>query len=220
MVHIFIIVLVIKLGLINKIFKTQVLEWRYIQKATHSFYLRVDKNTSKGKVIFVGDSHIQGLAVNEVNNQGVNFGIGGDTSKIILTRVKQYQSIQFARAIVFSVGINDFRYRSIDEIINHYKEILDVIPKTTVIIINAVFHIDPLSTSINIDNKDIFLLNQKLESLSQEYSNSIFLNLNAQFTQKNRLLEEYHIGDGIHLNKRGYQVWIKILKKMLDKEIR
>lgn len=195
-------------------------EWGYTQQVNHSFNLRVDKNTSKGKVIFIGDSHIQGLAVNEVSIQGVNFGIGRDTSKTILNRVCQYQSIKSAKAVVLEFGINDFKYRSIEETLKNYKAILEVIPKTTLIVINGVFNVDTLYSPINIKNKDITIFNQKLEQLSKEYSNSIFLDINSTLTQNKNLLKIYHIGDGLHLNKSGYQVWINELKKLLNKEIK
>lgn len=197
-------------------------EWGYTQQVTHAFNLRVDKNTSKERIVFIGDSHVQGLAVNEVTNRGVNFGIGRDTSKTILNRVYQYQSPKSAKAVVLAFGINDFQYRSVEEALKNYKAVLDAIPETTLIVINAVFNIDTLyvSKNININNKDIQIFNQKLERLSKDYSNSIFLSINSKLSEGNQLRDSYHIGDGLHLNKNGYQIWINALKELLNKEVK
>lgn len=223
LLHIIIFILSLECDLLNKISEgvsSSSSELKYSQKLTHAFNLRVDKNTSQGKVIFLGDSHIQGLAVNEVSNQGINFGIGRDTSKTILNRMQQYQSIKSAKAVVLAFGINDFQYRSIEETLRNYKAILEEIPKTTLIVINAVFYVDTFSTSINIKNKSVAIFNQKLEQLSKEYSNSIFMNVNPKLTYGKELLTKYHVGDGLHLNKVGYQVWINELRKIITKEVR
>ncbi|MCI2282236.1 GDSL-type esterase/lipase family protein [Colwellia sp. MSW7] len=194
-------------------------EWQQTQKVTHAFYLRTDKNLSRGKVIFIGDSHVQGLAVNEVTRHGINFGIGRDTSKIVLKRIKEYQSIQSAKAIVFSFGINDLQYRTSKEIIENYKKIFDSTPKDTIKIVCAVFNIDTGTALLSVNNNDIRLLNNKLAKFSSNYENTTFLNINSTLNHNYELLSQYHIGDGIHLNTGGYQVWIDALKETLTRRV-
>jgi lysophospholipase L1-like esterase len=220
--HTIILFLIVECEFLQKISKSTInspSEWGYIQKVTHAFNLRVDQNTSTGKVIFIGDSHIQGLAVNEVSKEGVNFGIGRDTSKTILNRIHQYQSIQSAKVVVLAFGINDFQYRSSEEMITNYKAILEVIPKTTRVVINGVFNIDTDHSAIKVTNEDILIFNGKLEQLTKEFKNTTFLSVNSMLTRNKELLRGYHIGDGLHLNQRGYEVWIHQLKIKLSKEL-
>ena len=220
--HIIILFLIVECEFLQKISKSVInspSEWGYIQKVTHAFNLRVDKNTSAGKIIFIGDSHIQGLAVNEVTKEGINFGIGRDTSKTILNRVHQYQSVQSAKIVVLAFGINDFQHRSSAEMIKNYKSILQAIPKTTRVVINGVFNIDTEHSTIKVTNEDILVFNEKLEQLCKDFKNTTFLSINSKLTHNKELLRGYHIGDGLHLNQRGYEVWIHELKILLSKEL-
>jgi lysophospholipase L1-like esterase len=195
------------------------IEWNRTQQITHAFNLRVDKNTSSGKVLFIGDSHIQGLAVNEISELGINFGIGRDTSNTILTRIKQYQSLRSAKIVVLAFGVNDFNYRTAEDTLLNYKKVIKAIPEKTLVVVNALFYLDSMRSELKVSNSEIALFNDKLEKLTQHFSNSTFLNINKSITDDNQLSRRYHVGDGLHLNENGYQIWINALNKIIRKEI-
>jgi hypothetical protein len=64
-------VLGVKIGLIDNAGITE------FQKNTVAHHMRLDRNLTDGRLVFLGDSHILGLDTMQVAPDGVNFGIGG-----------------------------------------------------------------------------------------------------------------------------------------------
>jgi len=217
--HIILIVLVIKtnaLVLFGEKWGNQLQKMDIRYRNTHAFYLRMDKNLTANKTIFLGDSHVQGLAVIEVSPMSVNFGIGKDTIDGLIKRISDYNSIGTAKNIVIAIGINDLQYISIEETLKGFKKILRQFPNDSFVLVNGVFVIDEGIFQGKILNKDILLLNIELNKIVNKRSNSYFLDINPQLAYEGQLIEEYHIGDGIHLSEKGYHIWIKALTQTLN----
>lgn len=183
--------------------------------ASHS---RIDANLPDKTTLFIGDSITQGLAVSAVATPSVNYGIGMDTSYGVLQRIGKYKSLENAKAVVLAIGYNDLRRRKNDEILVNYKRILDIIPRQTKIIISAILPVDERIIGIGYNGR-IRKINNALKSLSQSKSNMVFTDAteNLQDSSQN-LAMEYHEGDGIHLNAKGYEIWIKALQKDIPDE--
>jgi len=182
------------------------------------FHQRIDRNLDHNRIIFIGDSLIQGLAVSAITESGVNFGIGNDTTKGVLQRLSKYDSINWANAIVLSIGLNDFKYRKIDQAIENYRTILDGISSTKPIIISAILPVDE-SVQPHFNNTAIKVFNHQLAEITKEYSNVSYLDVGRHLSTAGGLLKKYHIGDGIHLNQAGNRLWIEQLKKCLNKKL-
>ncbi len=217
--HLFIIILLLKSNAVSlisdKLFPLdKPIERTYLK--THTFYKRVNNNLTIDHTIFLGDSHIQGLAVAEIIGKSVNFGIGKDTVKILIKRVGDYDSIQSAKNIVIAIGINDLQHKSVEETLKGFEKLLRQLPKEVFVLVNGVFAVDEGKFQGEISNKDIFLLNIELKKIVNKHSNSYFLDINPQLAYEGQLIEEYHIGDGIHLSEKGYHIWIKALTQTLN----
>ncbi len=181
-----------------------------------AYHRRMDKNLPVGSVLFIGDSIIQGLAVSAVTPKGVNYGIGNDTSFGVLNRLSLYHSLNTAEAVVLAIGHNDFKYRNVDETIDIVHKILKYIPGSKKVILCAVHPIDSNIHSTYVSNPKIKQLNKRLGSLSKQYANVFFLNMEKSLSHNGSLLQKYHIGDGVHLSKKGYDLWTQQLKIALN----
>ncbi len=220
LLHIFLIILLVKsnaFSLIHtKLFPSDKPVGRtYVE--THAFYKRVNNNLTMGHTIFLGDSHIQGLAVSEVIGKSVNFGIGKDVTKRLINRVRDYDAISRAKNIVIAIGINDLAHQSVESTIKQFEQLFSLLPKESFLYVHAIFFIDEKLFKGNIENNDIIKLNNKLKQLVSVRKKSEFIDINNQLITKGQLSEEYHIGDGMHLNAKGYKIWIDILKQTITK---
>lgn len=179
-----------------------------------AYHLRVDKNVPKNSTVFLGDSHIQGLAVSAVTSFGVNYGIGGDTTAGLLERLPIYDSLNGSKAVVIEIGFNDLGHRNNDEITDNFKTILAQLPNRNQVILCAV-HPVGLKKHKRF-NRRISELNESLEKLSLDHANVTFLNtFKNVVTPVGYLPSEYLVSDGIHLSKEGYDMWIKMIEKAL-----
>lgn len=178
----------------------------------------MDGSVPIGAIIIIGDSITQGLAVSAVSANSVNFGIGSDTTVGVLERLPDYKSLSRARAIILAIGVNDLRRRSNDAIVNNYKKILNQLPINIPIIASAILPIDEeIKNKRGLNNNRISALNIAIRSLGESHKNVYFANPTKQLIDSdNNLLDLYHVGDGVHLNTRGYDVWIRELRKALE----
>ena len=175
----------------------------------------MDNSVPDDAVIFIGDSITQGLVVSNVSPKSVNFGIASDTTFGLLERLPDYNSFSRAKAIVLAIGVNDLRARDNNSIVENYKIILNGLPSNVPIIASAVLPIDE-TIRINTSNNRISRLNVALSSLSENYKNVRFINPSKQLMDlENNLSDSYHTGDGLHLNAKGYKIWVNELIKAL-----
>ena len=66
-------------------------------------------------------------------------------------------------------------------------------------------------------NNRIKRLNSSIESLTMQNNKIYFLSINTLLLDtRNNLSEQYHAGDGIHLNAAGYGLWINALQEQLN----
>lgn len=182
-----------------------------------SYHKRIDSNVPAGSVIFIGDSITQGLCVSAVSPMSVNYGIGTDTSFGVLNRLKEYQSLNRASNVVIEIGTNDLKRRSNDAIVYNYQKIMEYLPTNLSIVFSSVL---PMDEGVRVDmigyNKRIRGLNASMKDLCAKSHRLQFVDVNPQLVDKTgNLSDQFHIGDGVHLNTLGYQVWIAALKKAI-----
>ncbi len=187
------------------------------------YHKRMDGNVPDNAVIFIGDSITQGLCVTAISSTSVNYGIGGDTTYGVLQRLQNYKSIERASAIVLAIGINDVRRRSNGEILDNYHAIIKQLPKAIPIILSAIL---PLDEELGYKWQDdwhglnqgrIKDLNSGIKNLAKTDNRFFFVNASPQLIDSSKnLADEYHDGDGIHLNSRGNSIWIDILRRGLE----
>jgi len=177
---------------------------------------KIDPHVPDGAVLFVGDSHIQGLCVSAVADRAVNYGISGDTTVGVLGRIDEYASIARARAVVLEVGVNDLRRRPNDRIIANYERIISKIPRDVRVVVSAVLPVDERVTD-KYTNRRIDQLNAGLKRLCGQRPNCRFVDVAGRLKgATGNLGSEYHTGDGLHLSHSGYRFWIDSLREALE----
>lgn len=181
------------------------------------FQARVGKNLPSNAVLFIGDSHIQGLAVSAITAHAVNYGIGNDTTVGVMARLPGEKLLTRSRAVVLAIGFNDLRYRDNRAIIANIVKILQRIPETTKVVLCAIFPVGKM-VSVNSDyNERIVGINASMQRLPSRYANVTYLSIFDDLTSDGILKPEYHLNDGIHLSPKGYDVWINQLTFELNK---
>lgn len=183
------------------------------------FHRRMDGNVPNGAVIFIGDSLTQGLCVSAVASPSVNYGIGNDTTVGVLNRLSEYPSIERAGAVVLAIGINDMERTPNEEIIENYRKIIEQMPKGVPVIVSAVLPIDEKARDqwFGRSRQRIMDLNADLARLTTQGSFLLFVDAGPLLLDKTgNLSDEYHDGDGVHLNSKGNAIWIGALKKGLQ----
>lgn len=185
-----------------------------------NYHARMDGNVPAGAVIFIGDSLVQGLCVSAVACPAVNYGIGSDTTIGVLQRLPAYPSLARAGAIVLAIGVNDFRRRPNGEILAHYRQILATLPGNAPVVINAVL---PQDEAVRPEWRDrntgrIQPLNRELEHLAASDPRWSFINVGPSLVDAaGNLRDEFHVGDGVHLNAAGNAIWIRGLKEAVTR---
>ena len=96
--------------------------------------------------------------------------------------------------------------------------ILNKLPNDVFVIASSILPIDEETRNRTGQNTRIDDLNTKIKSICRDYKNVHFVNPTKQLIDsENNLADPYHVGDGVHLNSRGYDVWISELRKALKK---
>jgi len=184
----------------------------YFHLANHAFYLRQDKNVPHNSVIFIGDSHVQGLAVSAITNNAFNFGIGRDDSLKLSERYHTYTAIDNAKCVVIQIGINDILNDvNADVVTNNYVKILQASNKNTNVLINYIFPVSTVLSNHQRINSMVETLNAHLLSLNK-HRNVHLLNINNYLQSANNS----YISDGLHLSATAYDYWIIKLRQKLN----
>lgn len=182
-----------------------------------TYHFRMDGNVPDGATIFIGDSITQGLATSAIARLSVNYGIGSDTTIGVLNRIKKYESLTRAEAVVIAIGVNDLRRRHDEEIIANYKDILDRLPEYLPIVVSAILPVDERVQAVNSENRRILGVNKLIRDLANRHDNATFLDAGDVLRgADNNLKSDFHIGDGVHLSSDGYRVWITELRRALN----
>lgn len=183
---------------------------------------RLDRNLDPGAVLLVGDSLIQGMPAGAVAPGGVNYGIGGDTTRGVLQRMAFYSSLRTARAVVLAVGGNDFKYRGDDALLANYENILKAVPAEVAAVVVALLPVDEMAMARrgirHRANVATLRLNRELSRLCTERAGVCrFVGVDERFTDaRGNLLTEIHEGDGVHLSPLGYRMLIAALHAAVE----
>ncbi|TWT54675.1 GDSL-like Lipase/Acylhydrolase [Rubripirellula amarantea] len=181
-----------------------------------SFHSRIDPHLPPGAVVFIGDSITQGLAVTAITPYAVNYGIGHDTTSGVLQRLPIYESLGRSRCLVLAIGVNDLKVRNDREIVDNFQEILSRLEHVPWILISAILPIDEKTSDRMGDNLRIQSINRELKNMANINEKCGFVDVGKKLVdQSNGLADPYHTGDGIHLSRKGYAIWIDQLARSL-----
>ncbi len=164
-------------------------------------------SNKQAKIVMLGDSITERGLWSELTSRCdiINRGISGDTTLGLLNRLGSLNpSLEKAYLMI---GVNDiFKGRSVNYIFNNYTKIITILKKKNIepVIESALY----LGTNMpNSYNKKI----KKLNSLLIRYAHKnriTFIDLNSKLSPNGYLSERYSL-DGVHLNAKGYSVWLR-----------
>ena len=186
----------------------------YKQKKLNYDSIKLKKND----LIILSDSRLLELDLEYSNT--LNLSIGGETSKTLNHRIKNYD-FQDSSFIILSIGLNDllFSYSEKNTRMN-LKKLLDHLCSKTQHSDVFICKILP----INVDgfffdkeevNNDISSLNLFFDTINLKNNNRKKVLYFGELISSNKSLKMEYTYDGIHLNNKG----IENLKSMLVKEI-
>ncbi len=170
-------------------------------------------------LVFVGDSITNGLSVETIFG-AVNYGISGDSVKNAKKRVKKYSHLE-NKTIVVALGVNDI-LRENDKIVSDYSSLIENLPNSSLVLVSSILPIDELRlerySKTKKTNNQINELNAQLQNIASKFSNAHYID-SAKYMRDTSgcLFENFHNGDGLHLNTEGYGMWVKGLKEEFKK---
>lgn len=175
----------------------------------------------KGKIMFLGNSLTQFGDWKKLLNDSsiINRGIAGDNTHGVLTRLNDVIIRQPAKLFI-EIGINDIAQNIPSQII--VKNILLIVervhaqsPRTKIYVASIL----PTNDNAKNDYPDSFNKNHLINALDNQLKQNAkgnrytYIDLKNELKDKNGKLDtKYADPDGLHLNKLGYNVWIKFLK--------
>ncbi len=187
----------------------------FTQQTNKVMLERVEANVGKESIYFIGDSLIQGLNTNSITPNSLNLGVGHNKIEDVRQRLKGYQQLHPKRLLIISVGVNNLINGSIEEALTEYRLLLNDLSLIQNVFVHAVLPIDQSQTTPHLHSK-INKFNARLKLLSLQYKNIKFIEIPKQFLANDGgLPSNYHVGDGLHLNAIGNQIWISHLQRTI-----
>jgi len=182
-----------------------------------------DENTvSKERLIlFTGSSSIR-LWVDFKSffpdHNVLNRGFGGSETSDLIYHAKELIYKYEPDQIFIYEGDNDINSGEKPKaIIKEMEQLLEMIAKNTsnpdkpIVLISA----KPSPARIHL-KKEYLRFNRKLKKLSKKYSNWSYADVwTPMFNDDGSLKEEVFIEDQLHMNKQGYDIWIKAIAPFL-----
>ncbi len=181
-----------------------------------AFLERVDASAPPGRVVCVGDSHVQGLAVTRIANGALNFGIGSETADGVRARVAKLRCLETAKALVVVVGHNDLRRRDEADLLADMSAVLTSSRASLPILVVAIPPVAAKSAVPEL-NERIAAVNPGLQALTTLRERTGFVDAHADLADAHGYLrDDYHVGDGLHLNAAGNERFAARLRAGLE----
>ncbi|MFC3712489.1 SGNH/GDSL hydrolase family protein [Sphingoaurantiacus capsulatus] len=172
-------------------------------------YARLDRSVPAGALLFIGDSHVQGLNAAQVGSCTASFGIGGETARELTARVAELTSLDRAAAVVVQIGTNDVLRGEDDRLADSYYRLLAALPADRPVLLSSL----PRTVPGSAHAFQAVRGSGAARAACSRRPNCHFVDLAAAMDEPEKLLED----DGVHLNPAGYALWARVLRETLDK---
>ena len=170
----------------------------------------------KNIILFTGSSSIRvwtSLKTDFPKHNVLNRGFGGSEMADLVHFADKLIMPYRPKQIFIYEGDNDINAgKSPDEILNEADKLLSLIRKKLPRKVEVVF-ISPKPSLIRWQLKDKYLdYNRKLEQWTQQQKNVTFIDVWTPMLDANgNVLKDVFIEDGLHMNKKGYEIWAKVI---------
>ena len=176
----------------------------------------------KGKILFTGSSSIRfwdSLEKDMKPLEVLNRGFGGAHISHVIHHFKEIVEPYNPEAIVFFCGTNDLTaLKTPEETIDDFKKFLNLVRKNFKNIKVYVIGIKPSVSRIYLDEEER-IYNRSISVLADEDPFLEYIDVwNSMLNEDGTRMSELYIEDGLHMNKKGYEVWTKLVREALAKD--
>lgn len=202
---------------IIKVVQHENISWGgYYDNVQYEAYTSMFKlNNLKTDIVFLGDSITARGRFEEFfpNKDVLNRGIGSDVSEGVLNRIDEVEKHD-PSAVFLMIGINDLGHSlPIKNIISNVRQVVQEFQDSMPV---CDIYIQSVLPAVTIDLSSINELNKEYEFLAEEYENCTYIDIYKEFvTEKGKLRQDLISGDGVHLNGKGYEVWINTIEDIV-----
>ena len=183
--------------------------------------IKGDSAISKKKIIlFTGSSSIRvwtSLKTDFPKYNVLNRGFGGSEMADLVNLVDKLIVPYHPKQIFIYEGDNDIGVgKSPEEILTQADKLLllirEKLPKKT-----QVLFISPKPSLLRWHLKDKYLdYNNKLEAWTKQYKNVRFIDVwTPMLDADGNVMKDLFVGDGLHMNTKGYEIWAKVIGRYL-----
>ena len=190
----------------------------YIETA-HRHHMRKLSVTDDRATIFLGDSHVEFLNVGAVADNAVNLGIGGLTAGDLLRFLPDYEKDLTERRMIVGIGANDLARTSKERTQSRLGKLIFTLNERGVDW--YLLGIPPVNETLmdGVKNADINAINNFLTNACVKPCTFAPIS-DALTDERGDLDRDLSLDDGLHLNKRGYELLVQTLRKALDEDER
>lgn len=171
----------------------------------------------KELIFFIGNSHIAAGNWQDYypEAQCITQGYPGKRIAHLARRLADVQQ-HVPDKLFIEIGINDLmRPAELDYLEGRYRMLFDELVSLPAIYIISLL---PVSANHRIKNSRIVEVNKMLDRLCKEYD-YLYINAHSAMLGSDEALDSrYNNGDGLHLNRRGYENWAEVLRPYVEGE--
>ena len=187
-------------------------------------FKRLDKENfpKKGKILFTGSSSIRfwdSLEEDMEPLEVLNRGFGGAQISHVIHHFEDIVKPYNPKAIVFFCGTNDLTaLKTPEETMNDFKKFLNLVRNEFGNIKVYVIGIKPTIDRLYLDEEER-IFNSTINQLANDDAYLEYINIwDPMLNEDGTRMPELFIEDGLHMNKKGYEVWTKKVRESLGKD--
>ncbi|MCM3087957.1 GDSL-type esterase/lipase family protein [Bhargavaea ginsengi] len=163
---------------------------------------------------FVGDSLTDYGAFGEYfpDERVINRGVYDDTSELVLNRIGEVAGREPKEAFVM-VGINDIikgvKPETYEKNLRRIVEAFD--PAVTEVTLFSILPVNHDLVGNSVKDEEISRFNEIIRKVAEE-NGAEFIDLHSHFLDDKSQLDKQYTVDGVHLNGKGYDIWLEQMK--------
>ena len=170
-------------------------------------------------VIFYGSSTIRlwnSIKRDFPKNNIINLGFGGAYVDSLSKNFKSLFKFKKPRIIIIYLGGNDLNLGIGLDLIT--KKIIDFIIKINKKYPDSKIGYISIKPSLERKNKlnEIIMINDSIKKFSSNFDKLVYIDIFNKLLYNGQVTEKYLLQDGLHLNKEGYKILTRSVKKSLN----
>ena len=187
-------------------------------------FKRLDEKNfpKKEKILFTGSSSIRfwdSLEIDMEPLEVLNRGFGGAQISHVIHHFEEIVKPYKPKAIVFFCGTNDLTaLKTPKEALNDLNKFLSLVKNEIGDIKVYVIGIKPSISRLYLEEEEK-AFNHLVKLLAAEDTYVEYIDVwNSMLSEDGSRMPDLYIEDGLHMNKKGYEVWTKLVRKSLSKD--